>query len=79
MIRAAAAHPAEVLQARIDDCLAKIAAGDMYTSVSTGDGASYARAQRVPVEDALSLWQQALEYRQGAETGGAGCYPVIVH
>lgn len=78
ILAAAAAYSEEELRGKIKTLLDKVAEGDMYTSVATGDGASYARTERVPVGEALDFFQAVLDYKQtGTLPVCVGVYPVV--
>lgn len=70
LIRATAeAYTLEELQALRRDAIRKLAAEpDYIANVSTGGGASYARAQRVPLQQLVELYQRAIDYKQGTTT-----------
>lgn len=72
------AYTAEEIKQRLKTLLDKVAEGDMYTSVATGDGASYARQVRVPVGDAVELFRAALAYKEhGVLPVTVGLFPVV--
>ena len=71
MIRAyASRYTREELTALRDKAMDALNAGSMITTASTGSGTSYTRTITMRAEDALALYQGALDLLDGTDTAG---------
>lgn len=71
MIRAyASRYTREELLALRDKAMDALNSGSMITTASTGSGTSYTRTITMRAEDALALYQGALDLLDGTDTAG---------
>lgn len=58
-------YTVQELQRMLNDAMDKLGTGSVITSASTGAGTGYTRTVTMTPEEAVELYQQAIDYKRG--------------